>query len=320
MKKKLNYKVVIMLVTVLTILMSSYLPSYSLNFLAGVFLMASLTALTDFAWGRAGIIIFGPMLFFSLGSYTSAIFLKNQIDLGLGGLALIAIILIIYLLIFLPSFFRGLKPIQFGLVTLIVSVVFQQLIIDFYELTGGSNGLINFSSNGKFFGLELALSNSRINYFSSTVFSVIILSILLYLKRSNMGKLITLIRDFPDRASSLGFSIAKWRSAVFLLFALLSSFCGFFYAPIVGVVHPGLFSVPYNVVILVWLVIGGRGTLYGPFLAAIFLKGLEFYLGSKFSGYYLILVALTLLITVIFFRRGFITSLSKSINHAASTK
>lgn len=309
---KVKVQIVLKIVTLVIVLISvSALPNFWITFISGIMLLAIVTASLDIAWGLTGIIVFGPMLFFGIGAYFCAIFLKEGIDLALAFVCLNLFVIVLCFLVFVPALYRKLKPIQFGLITLIISIVFQQVSINLYEFTGGSNGLINYSDNAMVFGQSLSLNSINLKYGISLVFSSLVLVFLYYIKKSSLGKLITYIRDLPLRASTLGYDVPKYQSFIFILFAILSAYAGFLYAPIIEVVHPGLFSITYNVLILVWLIIGGKGTIYGPFLAAILLNIMEFILGSEFSSYYLIIVGVILLLSVLFYKRGIFFKLFK---------
>ncbi len=289
------------------------LPNYALSFIAGSFLLAILAATLDIAWGLAGILILGPSLFFGIGAYFCAIALNHNINILYALLLLYIFILILCILVFLPCFFRGMKSIQFGLISLIISLGFQQIIISLYDTTGGSNGLINIMPEYLFF-MSFKIYSIYFFFFISLLFCTGILVLLIYLERSQLGKLLICIRDDPKRAECLGFHIPKYQFQVFLLLAFVGATSGFIYAPISGIIHPGLFSITNNVMILVWLAIGGKGTILGPFFTAIILMIIEYLLGSNLHNYYVLITGFLLVLSVLFFRNGLFHTIFKNKN------
>lgn len=304
MKFQSKIKLIILFGVVAFILMF-LLPSYSISYLSAVFLFGILAAALDFTWGYSGILVFGPAIFFGLGSYISAIGLKE--GWSIFSLLMLAYFFVLALsfLVFIPSFYRKMQDIQFGLISLIISLIFQQVAISLYDLTGGSNGINNFVSEDLFFlNLQIPLNNTSFMYMVSLSFSILLLLLFAWLEETNFGKLLVSIRDNPKRMESIGFSLPKYQSISFIILGLIGVTTGFIYAPITNIVHPSIFSVTTNVVILVWIAIGGRGTILGPFLAAIILKIIEFQLGSQLQNYYILLIGILLVSSVLFFRKG----------------
>lgn len=294
-------------------IMPFILPNYALSFIACFFLLALTAATLDVAWGLTGILVLGPSLFFGIGAYFCAISLKHNINTIYALFFLFLFVAVLCFFVFLPCFFRRMKSIQFGLISLIISLGFQQIIISLYDTTGGSNGLINIMPEYMSF-MNFKFNSIYIYFYSTVLFCTIILSLLIYLERSQFGKLLICIRDDPKRAECLGFKIPIYQFKVFLLFAVIGATAGFLYAPISGIVHPGFFSITNNVMILVWLAIGGKGTILGPFFTAILLMITEYMLGSNLHNYYVLITGLLLVLSVLFFRKGLFPTIIKNKN------
>lgn len=276
------------------------LEGYLLDVLAAALLLGLFAAAVDLSLGYLGVLNLGSALYFALGAY--AVALTQQADIPFAGGLFFAALLAGMLAFIIGAI--GLKrqksTIQFALLGLVASLSFEQIIINSYTLAGGSNGIANIR-----FPSILGILSPRDEYFY--LVAVVVIGILFWLitvVRSQFGALLLLIRDEPDKAASLGYDVDRTKVITTVITAILSSVAGALYVPLIGIAYPAMFSVVPNMLVLVWIAIGGMASLVGPFLFAVALKLLEFELGSRFTDWYLFILGLLFIVVVTFNYRG----------------
>ena len=97
---------------------------------------------------------------------------------------------------------------------------------------------------------------------------------------SRFGKVLIAIRDAESRARFLGYRVESYKLVVFTLSAVMAGVAGALYVPQIGIINPSEFSPANSIEIVIWVAVGGRGTLYGAVLGAILVN----YLKSYFTG------------------------------------
>ncbi|MGG1663345.1 ABC transporter permease subunit [Brevibacillus sp. NRS-1366] len=254
--------IIICLLVILPMISTSYFSSL----LGKAIIFAILAISIDIAWGYGGILSLGHSVFFGLGAYAFAIMSLQGGSLfaSLGGVALG--ILLPVLLAFLVSwfvFYSKSSPFYIGVVTLSLSILFEQLSIRLSSLTGGQNGLTNIPS--------FPFSGSMLYYF---LLSLLVLTVMVAYQfvKSDMGKLVVAVRDNEERCKFLGYNTQWIRTLVFVFSGAIAGFAGVLYAPFDGFVSPSLLNFTLATEIIVWVAIGGRGKLVGAVIGALLIN------------------------------------------------
>jgi branched-chain amino acid transport system permease protein len=237
-------------------------------------------------WGYAGILCFGQTAFFGLGGYTYAV---AAINLGETTTAALLAVLLPTLLAAMLGYFMfwgRISDVYLGVITLTVSLI----LFRFVNQTAGEEWNIGEAPLGGFNGIpgtpilnwpgrpgdQLAPEN----IFSLTV----ALLILVYfackiLLATRFGRIIVAIRENETRAELLGYDVRLYKLAIFMVGGGLAGLSGLLFANSVFV-SPTMFSLPVSGQIVIWVIIGGLGTLIGPIVGCIFMQILTNYLGT----------------------------------------
>ena len=132
---------------------------------------------------------------------------------------------------------------------------------------GGNNGLTDFKD---VLGFSLQANETRIVLF---ILSALALAggylLCRWLVSTRLGRVLVAIRDSEDRARFLGYRVERVKALVFTLSALLAGLAGALYVPQVGIINPGEFAPLNSIEAVIWVAVGGRGTLVGAVLGAV---------------------------------------------------
>lgn len=234
------------------------LPEAYLYTIGFAMLFAALSASWDLTVGYTGQVNLGHTTFVGLGAYTFAVLLAGRLGFELNVYAafLTAILVSAFVGATFGAIALRLKGYYFALITAILPLVFMQTVFIFSEVFGGEEG---FS-----IGLERGVA-PELRYIFALVISFAVLSILLLVVRSRFGVRFMAIRDNEELAEAIGIDTTKYKV---LSFTLSSAIAGFVGAAIVLyriTVSPDLYSVDLMLMIILASVVGGIGTIYGPF-------------------------------------------------------
>jgi urea transport system permease protein len=132
---------------------------------------------------------------------------------------------------------------------------------------GGNNGFTDFKD---ILGFNLQAPGTRVTLFLCTALALAGSYVLCrYVVSSRAGRVIEAIRDAESRARFLGYRVESYKLWVFVLSAILAGLAGALYVPQVGIINPGEFSPVNSIEIVIWVAVGGRGTLIGAILGAV---------------------------------------------------
>ena len=162
---------------------------------------------------------------------------------------------------------------------------------------GGNNGLTDFKD---ILGFSLQEDGTRVALFITTAIMLIIVLLLSQaIFKSRFGKVIIAIRDGEARARFIGYRTERYKVWLFVYSAVIAAVAGALYVPQVGIINPGEFSPINSIEMVIWVAVGGRGTLVGAILGAILVN----YAKTKFTaimpdGWLFALGALFVLVTL----------------------
>ena len=241
-----------------------------------------------FIWGFAGILCFGQAAFFGLGAYAFAI---ASINIGTPWLPFFIAILVpaLFATVFGAVLFYGrLSDVYLAVVTLVMTLILFKFMNssagDGYKLgtarLGGYNGIPGFET------LTLPWDPSEYLYDTSLYYFAFILLIVVYiflrlLLRHSYGRALIGIRENELRAELMGYDIRLLKTIAFSIGAGIAGLAGCIYANWAEIVTPALFSLGQSAEIIIWVIVGGAGTLMGPVIGAALLGYTKFLLGQQ---------------------------------------
>lgn len=230
----------------------------------------------DFLWGKTGTLSFGHATFFGVGAYVMAVVtIKLRLNPSYGSLAgLVLGMLVAGAIAALVGYFLifgGVRGPYFTIVTLALTMIAQQIAIGWVDVTGGDSGLIGVPplTIGPVAFLELPF------YYVVLATSAAVLLGLWWVCRGPYGRVLAAIQDNELRAQTLGHNTSLHLLVVFVISAMLAALAGGIYATGTGFVAPDMIGLLLSTEVIVWVAVGGRGTLLGAFIGAFIVTRLQ---------------------------------------------
>ncbi len=267
--------------------------------LLGKYLCYALLALSvDLVWGYCGILSLGHGAFFALGGYAMGMHLMREIgSRGVYGHPELPDFMVFLNWPELPWYWQGFESFWFAALMVVLvpgslafafgwfafrsrvtgvylSIITQAmtfaLMLAFFRNDmgfGGNNGLTDFKD---IFGFDLQSDGTRAALFAASALALALGFLLCRLViSSRMGKVLVAIRDAESRVRFLGYRVEAYKLFAFTLSACLAGVAGALYVPQVGIINPSEFAPANSIEIVVWVAVGGRGTLTGPIVGAV---------------------------------------------------
>ncbi|MGW3967058.1 branched-chain amino acid ABC transporter ATP-binding protein/permease [Amycolatopsis sp. NPDC005003] len=230
----------------------------------------------DLAWGRAGMLSVGHAAFFGLGAYAVAIGQDHGWPPALTLAPAIVASVVLALLVAGIGLASAVPDAPLILLTLGVGLLLQKAATSFATVTGGSNGM--------------SVSDTGVvpAYYRTLVVAAVLVALCGWLLRGRFGAHLVASARNPERAEQTGIDTKRVRTAAFAVSATVSTVAGALYAPVAGLVSPPVFGLALSTSVLVWLAVGGRESVLGPFLAAVVLTAGQQLLGSSWQSWYVL--------------------------------
>lgn len=258
---------------------AAFAGDYLSGLLVQAILFGIVALLTDLIWGYAGILTFASAAMFGAGAYfLGGAFVHYGSSPANAVLAVIAAAVaasVTSAAIGWLAFYSRIKLSEFyiAVVTLGLSVLFGQAVLYGGALTGGSNGLSGFVTFG---------ASNRSWYVAIAILFLLALYTTYQITRSDFGLILKAIRDNEVRCRYLGLDTPLVKTLVFSLANGAIAIVGAIYAMFTTVVAPSLVGMAAATNVLIWVILGGRGTLIGPAIAAIFITSITPQLSTSF--------------------------------------
>lgn len=292
----------------------AFLGSYWTGQLTSYLVFGLLALSLSLVWGYGGILCFGQAMFFGIGGYIMAIFTKGMIypDLTNSYLGLFAAMAGSAMFALALGYFlfagRGISGAYLAIITLAIALVLERLMNNWYAL-GGYNGLLNVPPlKLVWFGLNYELWDQLPTFYIILgIVAVVFIGVTL-LVNTSYGLLLTAIRTHPERLSSLGYSVLNLRLSVFSLSAAIAGLAGALFVTLDGFASPTLIGFTLSTEALIWVAIGGKEMLLAAFLGAIFTRTAENWLSEIFGDYWLLILGLTFMVSVVLLPRGLLAT------------
>ena len=284
--------------------------------LFGKYLCYALLALSiDLVWGYGGILSLGHGAFFALGGYAMGMYLMRQIGTrGVYGdpilpdfmvflnwkalplywygfqhfaYAALMILLVPGMLAFVFGWFAFRSRVTGVYLSIITQAMTYALLLGFFRNDfgfGGNNGLTDFKD---ILGFNVQTETTRNALLVITCLALAAAFLICRaLVTSKFGKVLVAIRDAEARARFLGYRVEAYKLFVFTLSACMAGVAGALYVPQVGIINPGEFAPGNSIEAVIWVAVGGRGTLTGAVLGAFVVNYAKTYFTSGFLAPY----------------------------------
>jgi len=304
MKKQLSTPQVLLIsavVVAITAVLPFFVSGYILGLLTVAFYFGVFAMAWDLLFGFAGEVNFGPTFLIGVGAYTAGILdnlYQPPIIVCLIAGTLAAIVAGVALA--LPAL--RLRGPYFGLVTLVAVLILSNFVVVAAGLTGGEIGLTV---------PDVITFDANTNYWLALGFMAVSGAILYFLSRSPLGLILQASGQDPVQTGALGFNVSKHKLAAFIVSAFFSGLAGALMVFYFGVASVGTFvDVTVAVQIIVAAVIGGRRTIIGGVLGAVFLIGTNEAL-RPVGDLATFIVSAIALVVVLLFPSGFLGLLSR---------
>jgi branched-chain amino acid transport system permease protein len=270
-------------VLVLFVLVPFVFPSFKTVDLAlKIMIFAVLVASFDILLGYTGILSFGHVMFFGVGAYSVAMLIgkygnPSYINLVLGFLIAVGITSALALLVSFLSL--RVRAIFFAMVTLAIAEFAIILATKLSSFTGGEDGIIMSMPGifkvsytmGKFLGLEI--TGRLVTYYFILLVCLILFLLMLRFIHSPLGRVMQAIRDNEPRAEAIGYKTFIFKAISICFGCLVATILGGLYVMWVGYANPeSVLGIPIMLDVLLMVIVGGMGTLYGGLAGAAFLK------------------------------------------------
>ena len=275
------------------------LDTYLVNTLIRAFHYALVALTVDILWGYAGILTFGQAAFFGIGAYAAALVFTHigfspatialAIALALAAPALVG------LLVGWLSFYPGSTPLYASVVSLAFPIVVTQIIFSGGTFTGSSSGLVGYQVVD--FSIEA--------WFWIAGGALIVFGALAYIfVKSEMARVLVAIRDNEERCSYLGINTPRVKILLTAALASIAGLAGFSYANFSAVVAPELTSFVFGTELVIYVALGGRGTLIGPLVGTIGIDVLSSYLSGDLPYVWKLIVGLIFIAVIVALPNG----------------
>lgn len=178
--------------------------------------------------------------------------------------------------------------------------------------TGGEDGLGMATKAVGIGGLHLAVGPNRTLYYTAAVILVALVLFMWFMRHSKAWMVLRAVAQNESRAQQLGFNVRLRRFVIFTLGAALAGLGGAFYALLLGHVTTAVFDLGLSVNAILWAVLGGLGTAFGPLIGVLVIYPLTELIASVFV-YVQIVIGLLLVAVAVFFPKGIIGSVMEAV-------
>jgi len=275
------------------------LDTYTVNILIRSLLYAAIALTVDLLWGYTGILTFGQSAFFGIGAYALGLVSTHLgFGPGLAALAMVAGVIVAAAVAALTgwlAFGYGVPQLYVSVVTLVLPIVVTQLVFSGGSFTGSSSGLSGFET------FDLSLEG----WFWIAGTGLVLLTAGAWkLTRSDGGRLLVALRENDQRCAYLGINTAKVRILLMVAAGVVAAVAGYAYAGFTSVVAPELTGFVFGTEIVIWVALGGRGTLLGPVLGTIIIDVTSAYLSGSLPFVWQLLIGVAFVVVIVFLPRG----------------
>jgi branched-chain amino acid transport system permease protein len=280
------------------------LPEFAQNTLVRSCLYAVVAITVDLLWGYAGILTFGQAVFFGIGAYSAGLvfthagFSPGTVVLALAGG--VAASMIVAALVGVLSFYPGATPLYASVVSLVLPIVATQIVFSGGTFSGSSSGLSGYES----FDLDIRTWL----WLSGALLLATTLGALRFV-RSDAGRLLRAIRENESRCDYLGLNTARVKTLLLVGLSAVAALAGFIYACYGMVVAPEMVGFQFGTELIIWVALGGRGTVLGPVVGTLLIDVGSAYLSGDLPFIWKLLLGLAFVFVIVVMPKGLLPAL-----------
>ncbi len=314
---------------VLLLIAPMFLSDFRLNLLSKFLAFAILALGLDLLWGYTGILSLGQGVFFGLGAYSMAMYLKLEatggklpdfmswsgIDklpaywapFGSFGFALAAAIALPALLAFALGWFtfrNRVRGVYFTILTQALVIIAVTLFVGQQGYTGGTNGITSFKTV-----LGFSLSDPNVKkalYYITAAVLIGCFVLCRWLVSTRLARVLEAIRDGENRVRFFGYDPAVFQSFAFALSGAFAGLAGVLFVFHVGIISPSMMGIVPSIEMVLWVAAGGRGTLIGAVVGTLALNGSKSLISEAYPDGWLLFLGALFIIVVVFLPRGLV--------------
>lgn len=268
-------------------------------------------------WGFAGIISFGHAAYFGLGAYTYAVASFNIGESTVPLLLALVVPAIVAAIIGALMFYGRISDVYLGVMTLVVTLILYR----FMNATAGDAYRIGNARLGGFNGMPAFPTLNvpgapNIEIYGTTYYYVVIVCLLAaylvarWILAGAFGRTLIGIRENEQRMELLGYDVAGYKTAIFAICGAMAGLAGCLFANWAEIVTPSVFNLGTTAEVLIWVIVGGLGSLVGPMIAAVVLGSLKLGLGHQTTIDNSLVLGAILILVVLLIPRGFAPNLA----------
>lgn len=285
------------------------LPEYHHGILARVMVLAIFAMGYNITFGYTGLLSLGHALFFAAGMY----------GMGLSITIfefppLLGILTGVLFAAFVAGVIGYLALRTAGVALMIVTLMFAQagwyLILYLGTWTRGDEGFVIPRTERIVAGIDLSDSNNR--YLVALLLFGLVLIATLKIVQSRFGKVLLAIRENEERARMLGYNVSRYKLGSIIISGTIAGIAGAAYGILFGYVGATFASVQYSILPLLWVLLGGAGTILGPLVGTFFMTYL-IDISSRFTDAYMLVAGVVLVLLTLFARQGVMGEVKRRI-------
>lgn len=319
-----------------------FLTDFRTNLLAQFLCYAIIAVGISLIWGYTGILSLGHGVFFGLGAYCMAAYLK--LEASPGGIpdfmqwngitelpfiwklfqnpifAIVAAVMVPFILATIIGYFtfkNRITGVFFSIISQALAIVFVTFFIGAQHITGGTSGLTYFST---IFGIPLSNPETkRFLYYLTIVILAVVMGICLLLTKTRFGKVLIAIRDGENRLRFLGYNPVGYKVFVYALSAAIAGIAGALFVLQVGIINPEMMGIVPSIEMVLWVAIGGKYSIIGAAIGAILTNSAQSFLSESYPDIWTIFLGLLFLIVVLYMPNG-LASIFHSLKEKLTVK
>ena len=316
------------------------LTEFRVGLLAKFLCFAIIAVGISLIWGYTGILSLGHGVFFGLGAYCMAMYLKLEASPsgipdfmewnGISELPFIwtlfknpffaigAAVILPFIIAWIIGYFtfkNRIKGVFFSLISQAVVVVTVTLFIGSQHITGGTSGLTNFFT---VFQVPLSDPGTKTTlYFITVSLLAVVMGISLLLTKTRFGRLLIAIRDGENRLRFLGYNPAIFKVLIYALSAAFAGIAGALFVLQVGIISPEMMGIIPSIEMVLWVAIGGRHSILGAAMGAILTNSAKSFLSEAYPEFWTFFLGGLFLVVVLYLPNG-LTGLIENIKQRFS--
>ncbi|WP_417310656.1 urea ABC transporter permease subunit UrtC [Devosia sp.] len=312
-----------------------HVPIYVVTLFGKYLCYAILALALDLVWGYVGILSLGHGAFFALGGYAMGMYLMRQI--GTRGVyanpvlpdfmvflnwkelpwywygfdmfwfAMIMVMVVPGLLAFVFGWFAFRSRVTGVYLSIITQAMTYALLLAFFRNDfgfGGNNGLTDFKD---ILGFNIQADTTRAMLFALSALALALFVLICsMIVNSKLGKVMVAVRDAESRTRFLGWRPENVKLFAFTVSAVMAGIAGALYVPQVGIINPGEFAPENSIEAVIWVAVGGRGTIIGPIIGALLVNYGKTIFTSALPEYWLFALGGLFVIVTLFLPKGIV--------------